>query len=216
MRIVFLTLLAVVVAALIRKALRYSHLSPLLPRKYNFGKRGVTLRETLSLLTERRCKVLVETGVARNGLEKTKGDGASTVVFALWAKAYDAKLYTVDIDGGAIATANSTLERLRLDDCVELHTSDSVAFLESFEEQVDFLYLDSYDYHRTDTSIQQASQEHHLKEFKAIESRLHEGTFVLIDDCDLPAGGKGKLVIEYMLARGWKMHMLRYQALLTR
>lgn len=216
MRIVLLTLLAVAAAALIRKALRYSHLSPLLPRKYNFGKRGVTLRETLSLLTQRNCRVLVETGVARNGLEKTKGDGASTVVFALWAKAYDATLHTVDIDGEAIATASATLQRLRLEDRVELHTSDSVAFLENFEDQVDFLYLDSYDYHRSDTAIQQASQEHHLKEFKAIESRLHEGTFVLIDDCDLPAGGKGKLVIEYMLARGWKMHMSNYQVLLVR
>jgi len=216
MRIVLLALVALAAAALIRKGLRYSHLSPLLPKKYNFGKRGVTLRETLRLLSLRNCKVLVETGVARNGLEKTKGDGASTVVFALWAKAYDATLHTVDIDGGAIATAKSALDKLGLGDRVELHTSDSVAFLEAFDEQVDFLYLDSYDYHRTDTSIQTASQEHHLKEFKAIESRLHEGTFVLIDDCDLPAGGKGKLVIDYMLSRGWKMHMFKYQALLTR
>ncbi|MEM7083820.1 MAG: class I SAM-dependent methyltransferase [Pseudomonadota bacterium] len=216
MRMVILSLLALAAAAIIRKGLRYSHLSPLLPRKYNFGKRGVTLRETLRLLTERRCSVLVETGVARNGLEKTKGDGASTIVFALWAKAHDARLHTVDIDGGAIATAKTTLDSLHLTDCVKLHTSDSVAFLEAFDEPVDFLYLDSYDYHRHDTSIQQASQEHHLKEFKAIESRLHDGSFVLIDDCDLPAGGKGKLVIDYMLGRGWKMHLLKYQALLTR
>ncbi len=216
MRIAILVLIVLALAALIRKGLRYSHLSPLLPRRYNFGKRGVTLRETLRLLTQRKCKTLVETGVARNGLEKTKGDGASTVVFALWARVNGATLHTVDIDGGAIATAKSTLDKLKLSDCVELHTSDSVAFLESFDEQVDFLYLDSYDYHRTDTAIQQASQEHHLKEFKAIESRLHEGTFVLIDDCDLPAGGKGKLVIDYMLGRGWKMHLFKYQAILTR
>lgn len=216
MRVVLLALVALIVAALVRKGLRYSHLSPLLPRRYNFGKRGVTLRETLRLLTQRKCKTLVETGVARNGLEKTKGDGASTIVFALWARAHDARLHTVDIDGGAIATARTTLDDLKLSDYVELHTSDSVAFLNAFEEPVDFLYLDSYDYHRTDVSIQKASQEHHLKEFKAIESRLHDGSFVLIDDCDLPAGGKGKLVIDYMLGRGWKMHMFKYQALLTR
>lgn len=216
MRVVLLALVALIVAALVRKGMRYSHLSPLLPRRYNFGKRGVTLRETLRLLTQRKCKTLVETGVARNGLEKTKGDGASTIVFALWARAHDARLHTVDIDGGAIATARTTLDDLKLSDYVELHTSDSVAFLNAFEEPVDFLYLDSYDYHRTDVSIQKASQEHHLKEFKAIESRLHDGSFVLIDDCDLPAGGKGKLVIDYMLGRGWKMHMFKYQALLTR
>lgn len=216
MRIALIALVVLAVAALIRKGLRYSHLSPLVPRSYNFGRRGVTLRETLRLLTQRNCKILVETGVARNGLEKTKGDGASTIVFALWCKAHEAKLHTVDIDGGAIATAKITLDALNLSDYVELNTSDSVAFLDAFDEQVDFLYLDSYDYDRTDTSIQRASQEHHLREFKAIESRLHEGTFVLIDDCDLPAGGKGKLVIDYMLGRGWKMHLFKYQALLTR
>ena len=28
---------------------------------------------------------------------------------------------------------------------------------------------------------------------------------VLIDDCDLPGGGKGKTVIEYMTRKGWQV-----------
>ncbi len=216
MRIALLALLALAAAALIRKGLHYSHLSPMLPRWYNFGRRGITLRETLRLLSQRKCKVLVETAVARSGLENTKGDGGSTVVFALWAKAYDAKLYSVDIDGGAIANAKTTLDKFHLSDWVELTTSDSVAYLSGFEQQVDFLYLNRYDYRGKGAAIDPSGQERYLEEFKAIESRLHEGSLVLIDDRDPPSQDNRKRVIDYMLGRGWRIHMSKFQVLLTR
>jgi len=216
MKYLALTLVALVAALFIRKALRYKTLYPFLPKKYNFGKRRDTLRETLSLLEERGAKTLVETGVARHGLDKCKGDGASTIVFAIWSKANNANLYSVDIDPDAIATAQQTLEQMGLQNVVELQTSDSVAYLRTFNQPVDLLYLDSYDYHKSDTSIQQASQKHHLEEFRAIEDKLHDDSIVLIDDCNMPAGGKGKLVIEYMLTKDWRMHLFDYQALLVR
>ena len=216
MKYLALTVLALLAAALIRKAFRYKTLYPFLPRKFNFGKRRNTLRETLRLLDDRGAKTLIETGVARHGLQKSKGDGASTVVFATWCQANSAKLYSVDIDPEAIKTAQKTLDGLDLQSVAELQTSDSVAFLDSFNKSVDFLYLDSYDYHKTDTSIQQASQQHHLDEFRAIEDQLHEDSIVLIDDCNMPAGGKGKLAIDYMLKKGWQMHLFEYQALLVR
>lgn len=210
-----LALVALVAAAAVRKAIRYRTLYPFLPRKYNFGKRRDTLRETLRLLEQRDAKTLLETGVARHGLKKCKGDGASTIVFAVWSKTNNATLHSVDIDPDAIATAQQTLEQMGLRDVVSLHTSDSIAYLKSFQQPVDLLYLDSYDYHKTDTSIQQASQKHHLEEFHAIEDRLHDDSVVLIDDCDMPAGGKGKLVIEYMLNKGWQIYLYNYQALLV-
>jgi len=216
MKFIALTIAVLAAAAVIRKLLRYKTLYPLLPRKYNFGKRRNTLREVMRLLEQRGAKTLVETGVARQGLKRTKGDGASTVVFALWSKAHGANLFSVDIDPDAIATARRTLEEMDLSSAVHLKASDSVAFLAAFEQPVDFLYLDSYDYHRTDTSIQQASQKHHLDEFRAIEKQLHDASVVLIDDCNLPAGGKGKRVIEYMLTKGWYVHLFEYQALLVR
>jgi len=216
MKYIALTLVALVAAALVRKAVRYRTLYPFLPRKYNFGKRRDTLRETLRLLDQRSAKTLLETGVARHGLKKCKGDGASTIVFAVWSKANNATLYSVDIDPDAIATAQQTLEQMDLQDIVKLQTSDSVAYLKSFSQPVDLLYLDSYDYHKTDTSIQQASQKHHLEEFRAIEDQLHDDSIVLIDDCNMPAGGKGKLVIEYMLGKDWQVHLYDYQALLVR
>ena len=77
------------------------------------------------------------------------------------------------------------------------------------------MYLDSYDYNN-DPEVQLKSQTHHLNEFKAIENQLHDKSIVLIDDCDLPNGGKGKLVVEYMLKNGWEIFIKAYQILLIR
>jgi hypothetical protein len=64
--------------------------------------------------------------------------------------------------------------------------------------------------------VQVKCQLHHLEEFKAIENRLHKKSIVLIDDCDLPNGGKGKMVVEYMLSKDWIILMKAYQILLAR
>ena len=215
MKFLLALIVVAVAAAVIRKLVRYKTLAPLLPRRYNFGKRRDTLREVLRLLDERGATTLLETGVARMGLEKSKGDGASTIVFGLWAKQNDAHLYSVDIDPEATERAGQAVAKMDLSDSVTLVTSDSVAYLDEFTDMVDFLYLDSYDYHKTDTAIQTASQDHHLKEIKAIEGCLHEDTVILIDDCDMPNGGKGKLVIERLTAKGWKVHMSEYQVVLV-
>lgn len=215
MKYVLLFVSVVLLAVILRKLFRYKTLTPLLPRKYNFGKRRDTLREVLRLLDERGARVLLETGVARMGLEKAKGDGASTIVFGLWAKNNDAHLYSVDIDPDATQRAGVAVDEMGLGDNVTLVTSDSVEYLDEFTESVDFLYLDSYDYHKTDTAIQKASQDHHLKEINAIEGCLHDDTVILIDDCDLPNGGKGKLVIQYLTEAGWKVHMSEYQVIMV-
>ena len=215
MKFLLALIVVAVAAAVIRKLVRFKTLAPLLPRRYNFGKRRDTLREVLRLLGERGATTLLETGVARMGLEKSKGDGASTIVFGLWAKQNDAHLYSVDIDPEATERAGQAVAKMDLSDSVTLVTSDSVAYLDEFTDMVDFLYLDSYDYHKTDTAIQTASQAHHLKEIEAIEGCLHEDTVILIDDCDMPNGGKGKLVIERLTAKGWKVHMSEYQVVLV-
>jgi hypothetical protein len=76
---------------------------------------------------------------------------------------------------------------------------------------IDFLYLDSYDYEWNNPS---PSQEHHLREIQAAFPRLHENSVVMIDDCALPQGGKGKLAIEYLKERGWKILLEQYQTIL--
>lgn len=208
--------LALLVAWSSIRAIRYKSLYPFMSLRHNFGKRRDTFRKTLGLLSERKAKILVETGTARIGLRGAKGNGASTIVFATWAQENNAVLHSVDNSAESIDGAKAEVVRQALGECVKWHLKDSLEFLAEFREPVDFLYLDSYDYDKKDTSIQIASQEHHLAEFKAIESRLHENSLVLIDDCKLPNGGKGKLAVEFMLGRGWKVLMSEYQILLAK
>ena len=170
----------------------------------------------MKLLGERKAKILIETGVARQGLRNTKYDGASTIVFGLWARQNQAILHSVDIDPAAVEESRKEVDKNELDKFVNLNISDSVAFLDQFKDQVDFIYLDSYDYPKRDKEVQMASQEHHLKEIKAIEEKLHDKSLILIDDCDKPGGGKGKLVISYLKGLGWKIVYNGYQVLMSR
>lgn len=197
------------------KLFKYKSLYPFMPFKYNFGKRRVTFAKTLELLGLLNAKVLVETGTSRQGLRGAKGDGASTILFATWAKRNGAFLYSVDIDKESVNGAQNEVDLQNLNQNVRIYCSDSLTFLRDFEKTVDFLYLDSYDYSK-DPVVQVKSQEHHLSEFKAIENRLHKGSIVLIDDCRLPNGGKGKLAVEYMLQNDWKILLDKYQILLVR
>ena len=89
--------------------------------------------------------------------------------------------------------------------------SDSVSFLQNFGKTIDFLYLDSYDF---DVDNPFPSQHHHLLEISAAYPFLNENSIVLIDDCDLPHGGKGKLAIQFLMQRGWQVLMSGYQVLL--
>ena len=216
MKIALYIFLALVALWLLARGAKHKSLYPFISIRHNFGKRRDTFRKTLEILSEKQAKTMVETGSARLGFKGAKSNGASTVVFATWAKANHAILHTVDISEDSINAAKSEVENQGAGDYVQWHLQDSLKFLADFQEPVDFLYLDSYDYSKTDTSIQLKSQFHHLAEFKAIESRLHKNSFVLIDDCALPNGGKGKLAIEYMKERGWKILVDDYQVLLVR
>lgn len=170
----------------------------------------------MDLMTVRNSQLLVETGVARAGLRNSKSDGASTVVFAHWAKCNNAKLTSIDISADSIKQAKASIIEEGLESVVAFMQADSLKCLAEIDTPVDFLYLDSFDYDRHDLAIQEASQKHHLMEFQAIEAQLHEKSIVLIDDCRLPGGGKGKLLIEYMLINGWKIDTNAYQVLLVR
>ena len=86
--------------------------------------------------------------------------------------------------------------------------SDSVAFLESFNEPIDILYLDS----DNDAKLI-------LNEAKAALGSLHEESIILIDDCFCEERKKthgiqkGDLVIPFLEENGWIMEVKEYQAL---
>jgi predicted O-methyltransferase YrrM len=198
------------------KFIKHKSLYPFMPFKYNFKRRRKTFAKTLKLLKERNAKVIIETGTSRQGLKATKGDGAATIVFGKWAQQNNAIMYSVDISEDSVKGSQEEVDRQGLSDAVTIHLNDSLKFLNEFKDSVDFLYLDSNDYSRTDKEIQEKSQEHHLKEFKIIEDQLHDNSIVLIDDCGLPGGGKGKTVVEYMRKKNWTVLIDAYQVLLVK
>lgn len=160
----------------------------------------------LDLLEERGGRILVETGTARGGEGNYIGDGGSTIIFSHWAAEHDGNLFSVDINGQAVETAKRvTLPYLPH---VEIVKDDSIHFLQSFNAPIDFLYLDSFDFTLDNPH---PSQRHHLKEIQAAYANLHENSIVMIDDCALPEGGKGGLVTEFLLERGWHIHFDGYQ-----
>lgn len=197
------------------KFIKHKSLYPFMPFRYDFRKRRDTFLKTLELLEKIEAKTIIETGTSREGLHGAKSNGAATIVFGKWAKLNDAFMHSVDISEKSVAAAQKEVDNQKLNSSVKIHLSDSVSFLQAFNEPVDFLYLDSYDYNN-DPEVQLKSQTHHLNEFKAIENQLHDKSIVLIDDCDLPNGGKGKLVVEYMLKNGWEILIKAYQILLIR
>jgi len=176
--------------------------------KDNF--RHSTFSRALNLLEEREAKVIVETGTSRYGASNCLGDGCSTILFGDWAHNNRAILYSVDIDPVAIGCASTVVEGFQ--EAVIFEESDSVAFLANFGRKIDFLYLDSFDYEINDPI---PSQVHHLREIEAAFPWLSESSVVMIDDCDLPGEGKGKLAIRFLLERGWEILEKSFQVILV-
>lgn len=174
-------------------------------------KRYHTFLFALKLMEERNVRLIVETGTARFGKKGCIGDGCSTLIFSQWASQNNAFLYTVDINKECLLNAERDLGPWTR--YISFVHSDSVRFFNTFNQPIDFLYLDSYDF---DINNPNPSQQHHLKEIIAAYPWLKHDSIVMIDDCDLPYGGKGKLAIDYLLKRNWKIVASGYQVILVR
>jgi predicted O-methyltransferase YrrM len=173
-----------------------------------------TIKTALELMEQRRVKTIVETGTARYGGANFASDGGSTIIYSHYARDHRCQFYSVDINPDSLEVARRAVARALRGIGKNLHfvAQDSVEFLRDFPGQIDFLYLDSYDF---DANDPQPSQLHHLREIEAAYPHLTHDTIILIDDCDLPQGGKGKLVIEFLLEKGWKILQSSYQVILV-
>ncbi|VHO00869.1 class I SAM-dependent methyltransferase [Candidatus Rhabdochlamydia sp. T3358] len=172
-------------------------------RRYN------TFLQALALIKNRGLQTIVETGTARGGV-KDIGAGASSYIFSDYVREYGGDFYSVDIDPKALANAQKDMDVVP--ENAYFICADSVDFLHSFPDPIDFLYLDSYDY---DVGDPFPSQYHHLMEIQVAYPKLHENSIVMIDDCDLPHGGKGLYAIQFLLKRGWKIIADEYQVILV-
>lgn len=174
------------------------------------GSRRPTFELALRMIDARGIKTIVETGTAR-GPKPFDGDGGFTPIFGYWCSLNNADLYSIDINPDAIKNAQNLTKNFANN--VHLIIDDSVHFLRNFNKQIDFLYLDSFDF---DAGNPLPSQEHHLKEIETVYEKLAPHAVIMIDDCDLPYGGKGKLVIDYLLKKGWVICAQGYQVIMIR
>lgn len=202
------------------------------------GVREPTMSLALQLTEERGGHVILETGCARSH-DEWAGDGMSTVVLGTWAKEHGARLFSVDVDAGNVQNAKSLTKGLP----VTVTHDDSVTYLEGFDRLVDLLYLDSYDYPLADLinlygtldkfpetikvlehlgdeflvghhgDVIGDSQNHCRREIVAALPLLHDRSVVLIDDANLPGGGKARLARRVLIENGWECVMDAYQTL---
>ena len=115
---------------------------------------------------------IVETGCARQE-GNWQGDGQSTVMWGWLAERLGGSVATIDISRQNLDVAK------RLVPSANAICSDSITALRSLPhaEQIDLLYLDSYD-----VTHDYRAPLHHMGELAAIYDRLKSGCLIAVDD----------------------------------
>lgn len=203
-----------------------------------------TMKSALSLFRQYGGKTILETGTTR--LPDDWGAGMSTLQFGDYCNKYGGKVITVDIESDAIETCkkitsefSSVIEYVVSDSHVYLNNYSG--------DKIDLLYLDSYDYpfgplladYDGDKDLEKAiytlhripfdeiwakygklilpCQEFQLTEFQIAEKYLSEHAVVLLDDNELPGGGKTRLTKDYLISKPeWKLVLDMQQSLWVR
>ena len=179
-------------------------------REHIRGSRRRTFTTAIELSNKHNVRTIVETGTARGGNLAYNGDGGFTIIFGLWSQLHNAELFSVDIAPEAVEKARDVTAQFGNN--VHVVQNDSVDFLKNFDRSIDFLYLDSFDF---DKNNPDPSQLHHLHEIEAAYDKLSPHSIVMIDDCGLPYGGKEKLVVNYLVSKGWTIYAQDYQIILV-
>lgn len=158
---------------------------------------------------EQRHYSIVETGCYR-GID---ADGQSTVILAKLGAAICGEFVSVDKDLAHVVKAREKLRGLADKTKATVIVSDSVEYLSRLCRPIDFLYLDSYDY-EPDNPL--PAQIHQVAEIGAAFGKLTPNAIVLLDDCNIPGGGKGLLTERFLLGNGFRLVADGYQKLFAR
>lgn len=146
---------------------------------------------------------VIETGCSRG----IQGDGNSTPILAEFAAQKGVPFYSCDYDPFMIGIASALPYRVP----PVFITADSKQWLSAVDQPVALCYLDSFDYQ---PESPEPCQRHQLSEFLAIERAISKGGVLLLDDADLPGGGKCKMTEAYIGAiGGWRLLNKGYQLL---
>ena len=176
-------------------------------------KRSTGFDFVFNYLKDIKDPFIVETGCARIVGNYT-GDGQSSLLFDKYTNEYGGEFITVDLSPDSVANCRKQMVCPR----TAVVESDSVSYLYDLNEklktqsrQIDFLYLDSFDY--TDHQRMESAT-HHLKELLAIQDSLKPGALIGVDDNWFNGDqrtGKGFLVLQYLEAYGIKPAFDGYQ-----
>lgn len=176
--------------------------------KSSSQQRSVFFERILDTRWESKAPLFVETGCTYH----TDGmDGLSTPILAAIAKNAGGRLVSVDIAPSHCETAKALCGSFGLHPDIVL--SDSIDFMSRLGEEVSFVYLDSFDYRQEDFW---RSQAHQLAEVGAICGKLSADAIILLDDVNLPGGGKAAMSEMFLLSRGWRIIARGTQSMLTR
>ena len=180
------------------------------------GRRYATFRAAFASLLERDARpTIVETGCVRE--KNDYSAGYSTVLLGELLRRTGGRLFTVDLSAKNIALCRRLTRRYA--GLIEYSVGDSVEFLRAWVlahpgAAIDLLYLDSFDYPPADDPAgREASQLHCRNELEAAFPALSANALVLIDDGDLPGGGKPLLAKRRLAELGWTCLLDDYQTL---
>ena len=183
------------------------------------GRRYETFERAFELLLARtgRNRTIVETGCVRE--KNDYSAGYSTMLFGELLSRSGGELFTVDLSERNMALCKSVTKRFA--SLVEYNVGDSATYLTAWSARsaprtIDLLYLDSWDYPiEAREGPPEPSQLHCLHELEAALPALSSQGIVLIDDGDLPGGGKPKLAKVRLAELGWTCVIDGYQTLWT-
>lgn len=152
---------------------------------------------------------MVETGVQRQPI--TEGcDGASTAIFLGWITHHGGTLTSIDISAENCAFAKGLFGAWRN---WHLLCGDAAQVITVYPQFINLLYLDSHDY---DPADPQPAQNQCRQEYLAARHLLTAGSYLLVDDADLPGGGKPGLLEPLLAEDGWELIGSDYQKLWTK
>ena len=145
------------------------------------------------LLAKQEPVHIAETGCAREE-NNWSGDGQSTQIWNWIVERTGGSIVSFDINPKAVAYAKSVAP------LADVQCVDSVIGLRTLPnpEQLDLLYLDSFDL--TD-GIE--SPTHHLAELTSIYPRLKSGCVIAVDDCKGETHGKHRFVRDWLSILGF-------------
>jgi hypothetical protein len=196
------------------------------------------MKIALGWMLQHQGKFIVETGCQR-GVDDW-GAGCSTQVFQDVVNHYDGELLSIDNN---LEHLGRVRRIIGADPRVKLWHEDSAVGLAQVNRPIDLLYLDSWDYpifevtdlyggrgnyneavkivnamtedefHSMYGYIVAGCQEHCLRELQAALPFIHKNTMILIDDCRLAGGGKGRVARNWMYSQRWRLVLDDYQSL---